>query len=205
MTPSFQLWRKAERQCIATTPIPKEWKSCVSKTWNSEPKGCPNRPHAAQRTQGCHQASKKAGWSGKPPNPSQTPQIVSFLAGGLFADKLCVDVRHHDSGQLDEQNPKPQHSPQVFSETRSDQVLSPLRCTWENGSCKCVELLDETEPCGWFGVAAGNHYGSRQLTPFKDGLFLLKPDSTPARRFQIFKLAMDGKLTQFSKGLTEVV
>ena len=68
-----------------------------------------------------------------------------------------------------------------------------------------MELLDETEPCGWFGVAAGNHYGSRQLTPFKDGLFLLKPDSTPARRFQIFKLAMDGKLTQFSKGLTEVV
>ena len=38
-----------------------------------------------------------------------------------------------------------------------------------------------------------------------DGLLLLKPDSTPARRFQVFKLEMDGKLQQLSEGMEEVV
>ena len=69
----------------------------------------------------------------------------------------------------------------------------------------CKELLDETEPAGWFGMAVGERYGSRQLTRFMDGLLILKPDSTPARRFQVFKLAMDGKLKQLTKGLKEVV
>ena len=69
----------------------------------------------------------------------------------------------------------------------------------------CKELLDETEPAGWFGMAVGDRYGSRQLTPFLDGLLILKPDSTPARRFQVFKLAMDGKLKQLTEGLKEVV
>ena len=69
----------------------------------------------------------------------------------------------------------------------------------------CMELLEETEPAGWFGKSTGFRYGSRQLKPFMDGLLLLKPDSTPARRFQVFKLAMDGNLNQLSEGLDEVV
>ena len=69
----------------------------------------------------------------------------------------------------------------------------------------CVELLEETEPAGWFGKSTGFGYGSRQLKPFMGGLLLLKPDSTPARRFQVFKLDMDGKLKQLSEGLEEVV
>ena len=56
----------------------------------------------------------------------------------------------------------------------------------------CMELLEETEPAGWFGKSTGFGYGSRQLKPFMGGLLLLKPDSTPARRFQVFKLTMDG-------------
>ena len=72
------------------------------------------------------------------------------------------------------------------------------------GRMPCVELLEETEPSGWFG-RAGDGYGSRQLKRFMGGLLILKPDSTPARRFQLFFLSMDGELRQLSEGLEEVV
>ena len=69
----------------------------------------------------------------------------------------------------------------------------------------CVKILDEIESWGWFGMASGDDYGSRQLTPFMDGLLLRKADSTPARRYQLFKLSMDGKLDQLTEGPEEVV
>ena len=116
-----------------------------------------------------------------------------------------MDVRHYAGGQLAEQDPESQHSPQVFFDCSSSLHFLAPRCTWTKGKMPCVELLEETEPAGWFGKATGFGYGCRQLKPFMGGLLLLKPDSTPARRFQVFKLAMDGKLEQLSEGPEEVV
>ena len=116
-----------------------------------------------------------------------------------------MDVRLYAGGQLAEQNTESQHPPEVFFELCINSHKKAFRCTWKKGKMPCVELLEETEPSGWFGKSTGVGYGSRQLTPFMGGLLILKPDSTPARRFQVFKLTMDGELNQLSEGMKEVV
>ena len=45
----------------------------------------------------------------------------------------------------------------------SQSYFLPLRCIWNKGKMPCVELLEETEPAGWFGKSTGFGYGSSRF------------------------------------------
>ena len=76
------------------------------------------------------------------------------------------------------------------------------RCTWQKNTMECEELIDEKEENGWLG---GFSYGAPGFIFMESGQILfIKPDNSPARKFQIFLVKREGELKQITKGEEEV-